>query len=76
MEKQSQKGLHPPPQADEYSLNLCKEVANTCHMFRCHNSKLKNIQHIEFTEICMNKSGILVHSSHVLDDLQVQLPDF
>lgn len=39
-------------------------------------AKSENVQHIKFTEICVNKPGILVHSSHVLDDLQVQLPDF
>lgn len=31
-------------------------------------------QHVKFTEICMDESGILIHSSHVLNDLQVQLP--
>lgn len=31
-------------------------------------------QHVKFAEIRMDEPGILIHPSHVLNDLQIQLP--
>lgn len=62
-------------------LNLVWHLGLGFYFFRGHETTYGRFlrdrtysQHVKFTEICMDKSGILIHSSHVLNDLQVQLP--